>query len=207
VNVRQFAKHIGVSHPAVLKAIKQGRLAGSVRRDARGRVDIEPAEGAREWDNRGRLSPAERRGERDPFSTAERVRPPAAVGNPLPGTRPPAPDVPADVSRRLVELVDEDLADVRGCVLVLVPHVLAGAIDALRDLGREPTAAEIVTALGLEPSDEDAGIDLLVAMHEIVEGDGAGSALAADLARQAGWEAAVRRLTWKAQGADDGAAS
>lgn len=56
MNVTQFAKHIGVSRPAIRNAIRRERLARSVRRDARGRVDIDPVLGVREWEeNRQRL--------------------------------------------------------------------------------------------------------------------------------------------------------
>lgn len=50
VNARRFAKLVGVSHTAVNKAIKNGRLARSVRTKNRGRgFEIEIAIGKVEW--------------------------------------------------------------------------------------------------------------------------------------------------------------
>lgn len=166
MNVRQFAKHVGVSHPAVLKAIDRGRLTRSVSRDARGRVDIDPAEGAVEWaESRSRMPPAGR-GTREPVAA-------------------PPVDVRLEVTRRLAAIVEADLAEVQRYVLELVPHAVEGAFEALRSTGVEPTTAALAEALRIDPPDEDAALDVSIALQAIVE-DGSCGGPAAACARQAG---------------------
>jgi hypothetical protein len=127
MKIREFARHIGVSHPAVLKACANGRLTErSVRRDGRGRVvNIDPGEGAREWDrNKGRLAAAEMNGTR-----------------PVHGSRvhqsPAAEAAPRLVFGGLDEL------ELPGAPFVGIrfplDRFLAGAARALREAGREPT--------------------------------------------------------------------
>ncbi len=60
MKIPEFAKHVGVSRPAVHNGIKRGRLDKSVRRNARGKITgIDPVLGVREWEeNRGGLSSA-----------------------------------------------------------------------------------------------------------------------------------------------------
>jgi len=59
VGVRAYARARNVSHVAVLKAIKSGRLARAVSRDSAGRPRIDPAIADREWDEN--VDPAARR--------------------------------------------------------------------------------------------------------------------------------------------------
>lgn len=47
--VREYARRVGVSHVAVLNAIKDGRLSKSIERDAKGRPRIDPELADREW--------------------------------------------------------------------------------------------------------------------------------------------------------------
>lgn len=47
--VREYARRVGVSHVAVLNAIKDGRLSKSVQRDAKGHPRIDPELAASEW--------------------------------------------------------------------------------------------------------------------------------------------------------------
>ncbi len=61
MKIREFARHIGVTHPAILKGCKSGRLDRSLTRDKRGRVtDIDPDVGEVEWrENAARQSPSD----------------------------------------------------------------------------------------------------------------------------------------------------
>lgn len=52
MTIRDFAVHIGVTHPAVIKAIQEGRLLHSVAYDAKERPRIDPVRGAEEWEAR-----------------------------------------------------------------------------------------------------------------------------------------------------------
>lgn len=52
MSIRDFAAHIGVTHPAVIKAIQDGRLLHSVSYDAKQRPRIDPDRGAEEWEAR-----------------------------------------------------------------------------------------------------------------------------------------------------------
>lgn len=120
MNIREFSRHIGVSHPAVLKACKTGRLRRSLTRDSNGRVTgIDPVLGVEEWKAKTRLSPAERRA-------------PCAV----PGSN-PAPSL---------ELGGVDpLEPSRAFIGVRFPlgSFLAGAAAALRDSGKEASPAAL----------------------------------------------------------------
>jgi hypothetical protein len=79
VTTREFARSVGVSQPDVVKAMRTGRLKGSVRRDAAGRSYIADRELAlREW--RERATP--------------RVAPPALP--PQSDEQPPRPTTKAD---------------------------------------------------------------------------------------------------------------
>lgn len=118
MKVREFAKHIGVSHVAVLKAAQSGRLNRSVRRDDQGRVvDVEPVLGAKEWANKGRLSPAERNGARDPGTPAS-AAPNLVLGGLDAIGRPGAPFLG---------------------IRIPLDAFLEGASSALREVGKEPT--------------------------------------------------------------------
>jgi hypothetical protein len=178
VNVSQFARHIGKTHPAVLKAIKTGRLSRSVRRDAQGRViDIDPAEGVREWKNRAKLPPPSR----------SKARGPSAAES-------------ADVTRRLAAVVEADFDEVKRLALDLVPHVIEGAREVLRAAKeREPTAAELVAAFALD-SGEDAAPFVFASLSEACE---QGGEPAIEIAREAGRDAA-RGYPWIGKEAADG---
>ena len=170
MNISQFARHIGKSHPAVLKAIKSGRLVRSVRRDAQGRVvDIDPVEGAREWKNRAKLPPPARDPARGP-SAAEA----------------------ADVARRLSAVVEADFDETKRLALNLVPRVIEGAREVLRAAKeREPTAAELVDVFAL-----DAGEDAAPFVSGCLSGAcEEGTDLAVEIAREAGRDAA-RGYPW-----------
>ncbi len=124
MNVREFARHIGVSHPAVSKACANGRLTErSVRRDARGRVvDIDPVEGAREWEIKGRLSPDELNGTR-----------------PLGGPKRPLPA--AETAPQFELHLDEGAPSL--VVRFPLGRFVAGAARALQETGKEPTPEAI----------------------------------------------------------------
>jgi hypothetical protein len=49
ISVSEYARRRGVTHPAVFKAIKDGRLLKSVSRDARSRPHIDPVLADQEW--------------------------------------------------------------------------------------------------------------------------------------------------------------
>lgn len=49
VSQRAFARLVGVTEGAVRKALQNGRLERCVRRDAAGRVWLDPRVGLREW--------------------------------------------------------------------------------------------------------------------------------------------------------------
>jgi hypothetical protein len=125
VKVREFARLVGVSHPAVLKGVANARLSRSVRRDARGRVvEIDRELGLREWEgNRTRLSPDVLSGKR----SARRASPPASA--------------PALVFGGL-DALDRPGAAFVGVRIDLGPF-LAGVAEALREQGREPTPDEL----------------------------------------------------------------
>lgn len=78
LSVRAFAKTLGVSHVAVLKAIERGRLRLSVRVNPRGHAEIHNVELAkREWaDNAGKTPKVS-------TSAAPSVAPAAAVTGPV----------------------------------------------------------------------------------------------------------------------------
>lgn len=115
----------------------------SVRRDERGRVlDFDPVEAAREWE-----------ANRNQVARSVAAQPAAA----------------AEVSQRLRAAVVANLDDVRRYQIELVPHVVEGAAEALRALGRAPTASALSAALRLEPGEVDAGLDVLAALEEVLE--------------------------------------
>jgi hypothetical protein len=49
MGIREYSRHRGCSHPAVIKAIKDGRLASALRTDARGKQVIDQAAADLEW--------------------------------------------------------------------------------------------------------------------------------------------------------------
>lgn len=178
MNVRQFAKHIGVSHPAILKAIERGRLSASVRRDERGRVvEINPDVGALEW-SKGAGRP-------------NRRREAAAVAAPL----------GAESSRRLAEIVARDLNEIRDLTVALVPPAIEGVIGALRGAGVDPTDGVLTDVLDLD-REEDRAIAVEIALNEIVD-TGLGRGTAEEQARCAGADAAA---AWLKHGGSDGIA-
>jgi hypothetical protein len=143
MNAAQLAHHLGTSRQAVLRAAANGRLSRSVRRDDTGRVvDFDPAEAAREWE-------------------ANRTQPPRQIAA--------QPAAVAEVAERLKDVVVANHDEERRYRLQLVPFVVEGAAEALRRQGRVPTATALAEALHLEPGDEDAGVDILVALDEILE--------------------------------------
>ncbi len=156
----QLAHHLGCSRQAVLKAAAKGRLTRCVRRDDHGRVvDFDPTIAAEEWE-------------------ANRTQPLTRIAA--------QPAAVAEVAERLSEVVVASLDDGRRYRLQLVPFVVEGAAEALRGLGRVPTAAALAEALRLELGAEDAGIDVLVALEEVIEdGPRAGEARN-EAARQVG---------------------
>jgi hypothetical protein len=173
MNVPEYAKRRRVTAQAVRKAIASGRLVRSVARDERGRVEIDAAVADVEWNQR--TDPQKIHTHRELFA-------PPAVS---------ALDFP-EATRRLTALVEADFAEVQRYVLELVPHAIEGAAEALRAARqRNPTEAEIALALRLDPEDEDAGIDVIVSLQEIVDGTGAKAGGAVELAREVGRAAAV----------------
>lgn len=69
IGVREYGRRVGVSHVAVLNAIKAGRLNKSVTRDARGRPRIDPVAADREWGHNtdsDKNRNTEKKGGRDP---------------------------------------------------------------------------------------------------------------------------------------------
>lgn len=49
MKVREYARHRGISHVAVLNAIKSGRLTRAITRDEKGRPNIDAAAADAEW--------------------------------------------------------------------------------------------------------------------------------------------------------------
>ncbi len=173
MNIPEYARRRGVSAQAVRKAIASGRLVRSVARDAKGRIGVDAALADVEWERR--TDPQKIHTHRELFA------PPATSALDFPGAL-----------RRLTALVEADQADLLRYLRELVPHVIEGCAGALRgSLQRNPTEAEVALALRLDPEDEDAGLDVLVELHDIVEGVGAASESAAELARQAGRDAVL----------------
>jgi hypothetical protein len=172
MSVRAYAKHRGVRHSAVQRAIEVGRLCRSVVRDAKGRASITDVAAAdREWE-------ATTRTDRVPLSVQL---------SKLAGTA----DERAPLVARLLEIAAELQADSRAALAEYLPDAIGGAAEALQALGRPTTPAGISAALGL-----DAGLDgwALLLTDKLLGAVGSPD-LASDeiraLARQEGREAAL----------------
>jgi hypothetical protein len=175
MKLSEFADLIGASKQAVSKACTSGRLARSVTRDAHGRVvDIDAKVGLEEWPRA--LLPRS--------VVAQEARGRAAN---LAAATPDA----AEVSRRLAQLIENDLTERNRLVLQLVPQAVAGAAEVLAAAGR---AGELAKALHLD--DEDAGVALAVELLAVADGerDGELGGDRAALARDVGREAARAAL-------------
>jgi hypothetical protein len=182
---RQYAKHRGCARSTVQAARRTGRLRRSVSTDAGGRIWIDPEVADREW----QASTLE---DRIPLTgpTAPRKRP-----SPAP---PPAAEV-AEITRRLAAIVSTDCDETKGHVLELVPHAVEGAVEALRSARREPTVAALVNALRLDPDDEDAALEVSLALQAIVD-EAPSRADAVEMARRVGSAAVLETKG----GANDG---
>jgi hypothetical protein len=167
VTIAEFAKQQNVTRQAVEKAIKRGRLVGSITHDAEGRVVIAPELGAAEWLSAERLP----------------TNPGALAAHSLKHLSAPAAKA---VARRLEGIVSANVADRLRYERALVAPVVDGAAEALRVSGRKVTEAELVAALHLEHDDEDAGAELLVAIEDLAN---EGGPELATRARQLGREA------------------
>lgn len=170
MRVREFAKHIGVTHPAVLKACAIGRLNRSVTRDKQGRVvDIDPELGAAEWAQKGRMSLAEMRGTRRAVPAA------------------PPPSL-AEGSPRLELHGLEQIDRAGGPTLAIrfpLDGFVAGAAKALRSAGKEPTR-EALRAIVESRSAEAWWLTAFGAFDSAIRGERSGDEIAES------WEAEGR---------------
>lgn len=89
LSIRAYARRRGVSHTAVRKAMLDGRIGDAVRRDAAGRVAIDPLAADALWE--ARTDPAQARsGEPPPAAPAPPVVQGDLFGAPAPAAPPPA---------------------------------------------------------------------------------------------------------------------
>lgn len=172
MNIREFSRHIGVSHVAILKGIKSGRLSRCLTRDAAGRVvDIDPAVGTVEWKEKTRLSPAERRA-------------PPTVSKAGPAAVAPLVD-------RLSSLMAAVQADTHAVAVGFLPAIVEGAREALEAAGRPATNEAIGEAMNLD--DEDAGVNLTGELLDAVADPDMTLDAIREVARQAGRDAVAPR--------------
>ena len=177
MNIREFSRHIGVSHPAVLKACKTGRLRRSLTRDSNGRVTgIDPVLGVEEWKAKTRLSPAERRA----ATTVSKA----------------GPAVVAPLVDRLSSLMAAVQADTHAVAVRFLPAIVEGAREALEAAGRPATNEAIGEAMDLD--DDDAGVNLTGELLDAVADPDMTLDAIREVARQAG------RAAVAARGAADG---
>lgn len=168
----------GTTRQAVAKAKAAGRLRRSLGADG----TIGDAE----------LADAEWRANTDPSKGPE-LRP--ARRDRLTSTA-----AVAEIEGRLREIMAADYDDTKRRALALIAPLVAGAVEELRTGGRA-SAAALAAALRLDdPTDDDAGIEVLGAVGEIVE---FGSADPVEAARAAGREIASGRW-WRRQEEDHG---
>jgi hypothetical protein len=140
-----------------------------VTKDERGRVWLDPVLADAEWEANTQTDRVPRTG-----PTAPRALRPTASAAP-----------PPQVVRRLEQLLAEDLEETERHVRELIPHAVAGAAETLRRAGHQVDEDDLVEALSLQADDEDAGIEVLFGLRQIVEvGDGPG--LAVDQAKNVG---------------------
>lgn len=182
MQVRAFARLIGKTHTAVLKACRSGRLKRSVTRDDQGRVtDIDPEIGRQEWERRSRVDPALYGPKPKP------APPPASFGA-----------VHQGAVERVAELIRELLAETAEVAARrFATAAVAGAADALRASGREATPEVLAEALDLAAGLDGAALQLAVALAEVAGEEPPG---ALECARAAGFAAAGGQVEEVAHG-------
>jgi hypothetical protein len=174
MSVRAYAKHRGIRHSAVQRAIETGRLSESVVRNLKGRPAISDATVAdREW---------EATTASDRVSASVQIA--KAAGSP--GER-------AALVSRLLELVAELQADTRAGVAEYLPAVLEGAAEELQANGKPTTPRALAEALTL-----DEGLDghALTIACDLLEAVSDPDGKPRDVARAAGRAA----VAWRCKG-------
>ena len=183
MSVRAYAKHRGVRHSAVQRAIEVGRLSRSVVRDAKGRPSItDVAEADREWE-------ARTQGTKVSLS----VQLAKAAGT---------VDERAPLVARLAELMAEVQADSHRAACEYLPLLVAAAAESLVAAGRPATPEALADALNLV--DEDAGVNLTGELLEAVDDPDMSLAAVRELARRKGRKAVAWRCTNGTKGGADG---
>ncbi len=177
MNLREVGRHLGVSHTAIQKAIKSGRLSRAVTRDAKGKVSIDPVMAAAEWQNTGRLP-----------TTGSALKAHTAAG------------LVGEMAQRLSELIGAQLQVLGRQVTASLPYLVAGAVEAIRGKGREPSRSELEAVLLQRPGAEAERYLWIYALLLAAIDDGLSAADRIEMARGEG----RRAVLGEADGVADG---